>query len=249
MEEFGNYYIERISNIGEGGFGVVEKVKLYNKSKTNYGLYARKIFNPSSLMEESLIGELKHRFKRETRYQASCFHKSIVPVSMYNLNIEHPWFVMELAECSLFDEMVNGTLSFGEKLKIVKMLLNGMLYMHETKNFLHRDIKPQNILKFKDGSYKLSDFGLVKSLTQDSLLKTQFGTIMGTTKYMAPEIADGSTEYTKRSDIFAIGVLIEELLGQDFQPISDKCTHRRPLARYGNINEIIADLNNTGGGK
>lgn len=243
MEEFGNYWIEPICQIGEGGFGIVEKVKVYNKSKTHYEYYARKIFSPSALIEKDLIPELKHRFRREVLYQAKCFHKNIVPVYMCNLNIENPWFIMELANSSLFEEINSDTLSYNEKVDAVRMLLDGIFYLHENKNFLHRDIKPQNILKFKDGTYKISDFGLVKSLTKDSLLKTQFGTTMGSSKYMAPEIADGSTEYTKRSDIFAIGVLIEEFLGQNYQSISDKCTLRRASARYGTINELIEDFN------
>lgn len=242
MEEFGNYFIEPVCEIDRGGFGIVEKVKIYNKKKTHHQFYARKLFN-----SDDSTGELRHRFKREIKYQAGCFNKGIVHIYMYNLNIEKPWFIMELAECSLYDEMTRGRLSFNEKFNIVNAILKGMSYLHENKNFLHRDIKPQNILRFKDGNYKLSDFGLVKNLNKDSLLKTQFGTVMGTEKYMAPEIADGSTEYSKRSDIFSIGVLIEELLGQEYQTISDKCTLRRPMARYGNINEIIADINNIRG--
>ena len=71
---------------------------------------------------------------------------------------------------------------------------------------------------------------------------------MGTSKYLAPEISSGSTEYTILSDIYAIGVVINDLnLGNEVNSIIDKCMHRRPNARYKNVQEIINDLNSLSG--
>lgn len=247
MEEFGNYLLETDGFLGQGAFGLVERVKVYNKSKTHCTLFAKKSFKPEPNFDSELIGELKQRFKREIKSQSLCKHNNVVPIYLHNLSIEEPWFIMELADISLQEELEQNALNKKQKLSALLMILEGIKYIHN-KGLIHRDIKPLNMLKFTDGSYKISDFGLVKNLEQDSLLKTQFGTVMGTSKYLAPEISNGSTEYTILSDIYAIGVVIDDLnLGNEVNFIIDKCMHRRPNARYKNVQEIINDLNSLPG--
>ncbi|WP_018652171.1 protein kinase family protein [Actinobacillus capsulatus] len=252
MEEFGNYNIESSKMIGSGTFGVVHEVKVYNKSKTCMTSFARKCFSPSYNPEKEELLELRERFNREVKFQASCFHPNIVHICMYDLSAEKPWFIMELAESSLeevlqSDDCVEGSrkLSELEKVNIFKMILSGVNYMHN-KGLLHRDLKPLNILKFADGIFKISDFGLVKNLNSDSTPLTQIGQQIGTTKYMAPEIQSGGN-YTISSDIYAIGVILEELtLSERYEHIITKCTDRRPTKRYASVQEIINDVNSIG---
>lgn len=249
MDEFGNYWLETDQVLGQGAFGLVERVKVYNRSKTCFTLFAKKSFQPNQQFDDESVRELKQRFKREIRSQSGCKHKYIVPIFIHNLSVEEPWFIMELANSSLQDELDANSLTIKEKIVALFMILDGIKYIHD-KKLIHRDIKPLNILKFNNGDYKISDFGLVKNLQQDSLLKTQIGTVMGTSKYLAPEISNGSTEYTVKSDIYAIGVVMEDLkLGSEFTQIIDKCCNRRPSARYNNVEEIINDLNALTGNK
>lgn len=252
MEEFGNYWIETIQTIGKGGFGRVDKVRIYNKSKTHYREYARKYFSPRVTNSQE-FDEYKERFKREVTYQAQCFDNNIVHICMYSLG-EQPWFIMELAEESLADTLDKNSYSETskrlnnlEKLNILKMVLSGLNYLHQ-KGFLHRDIKPENILKFPNGQYKLSDFGLIKNLNSHSTALTQIGQKMGTSQYMSPEILSGG-DYSIQSDIFAIGVVMEELtLGAEYEPIVHKCTTRRPKDRYLSVQDIINDITRLMGG-
>ncbi|WP_236930556.1 serine/threonine-protein kinase, partial [Glaesserella parasuis] len=214
MEEFRNYWIKPVDKIGNGSFGTVERVAVYNKSKTISKEFARKHFSPR-VQNSQELDEYKERFKREVIYQAECFHSNIVHICMYSLG-EQPWFIMELAEESLADTLEKNSyldssqrLSYSDKLNILKMVLSGLNYLHK-KGFLHRDIKPENILKYPNGEYKLSDFGLIKNLNSASTALTQIGQKMGTSQYMSPEILSGG-DYSIQSDIFAIGVVMEEL--------------------------------------
>ncbi|HHV2515624.1 TPA: protein kinase domain-containing protein [Escherichia coli] len=171
MEERGNYLIEPLEVIGSGGFGLVEKIRLYNSQRKICGLYARKILRP-----DATDPELFTRFEREVRYQTECLHTNIVQIFICHLQNAQPWFVMELAETNLEEEIKSGTLTKAEKISIVKMVLNAVGWIHK-KGYLHRDIKPLNVLKFKDGIYKLSDFGLAKNVSPDAntQLLTQIG--------------------------------------------------------------------------
>ena len=173
MEERGNYLIEPLEVIGSGGFGLVEKIRLYNSQRKICGLYARKILRP-----DATNPELFTRFEREVRYQTECLHTNIVQIFICHLQNAQPWFVMELAETNLEEEIKSGTLTKAEKISIVKMVLNAVGWIHK-KGYLHRDIKPLNVLKFKDGIYKLSDFGLAKNVSPDA--NTQLLTQIGNT--------------------------------------------------------------------
>ncbi|WP_448666701.1 protein kinase [Escherichia coli] len=96
MEERGNYLIDPLEVIGSGGFGLVEKIRLYNSQRKICGLYARKILRP-----DATDPELFTRFEREVRYQTECLHTNIVQIFICHLQNAQPWFVMELAETIL----------------------------------------------------------------------------------------------------------------------------------------------------
>lgn len=248
MEEFGNYYIERIKEIGRGSFGKVEEILVYNRSKTNSIKYARKIFSPHPAIPTEDIDNFKKRFEIEVECQSRCFHKNVVHVSIHN-RLNSPWFIMELAECSLAHELNcddnregNLKMTIEQKINIFRQILEGVKYIHD-KGYLHRDIKALNILKFPDGAYKLSDFGLVKDINRDSTTLTKIGKPLGTDIYMAPEIREGAN-YSVKSDIYALGILLDKDLqiSELLDPIWKKCIAHRPLERYDSIDEIISEL-------
>ena len=120
------------------------------------------------------------------------------------------------------------------------MIVLGVKYIHD-KNLLHRDIKPQNILKFKNNLFKLSDFGLVKDLNRDNPLTAIANINMGTDGYKAPEIKNAGI-YDQRTDIYALGVVIEQFTDGQLNDIVSKCTMYNPKDRYQSASEIYNDL-------
>lgn len=247
-ERHHSYVIKTVEEIGRGGFGFVEKVEIFNIDGVRCGFYAKKILSPSDGLSKD---EFRRRFKREVDYQAKCSHFNVAPIYFHNLNVENPWFVMDLAEGDLSDELAKGQLSVTQKFDIALMVLAGVNYMHEERmlstgrkpSYWHRDLKPSNILKFGDGNYKISDFGLVKNAGKDgeSEILTKVATAMGTAKYMAPEITSAGL-YSPQTDVFALGVIIDDLEIPGLKRVIEKCTAWKPTSRYQTVEEIIHDL-------
>jgi serine/threonine-protein kinase len=235
MEQRANYFIDPMGEIGSGGYGVVERVKLYNSADHLCGIYARKF-----LISDGSDPDIPERFRREVYCQCHCVHKNVVQIYICNLDAPKPWFIMELAKSSLDDEIEKGHLNDKDKIKIIEDVLKGLSYIHKC-GYLHRDIKPLNILRFSDNIYKLSDFGLAKSINPDAKqFATRVGQYLGSEKYFDYEImAHG---YSPQSDIYSIGVLMEDLYVDGLDDIIHKCKHRQLNKRYGNVEQIIAEL-------
>ncbi|MCA6941343.1 serine/threonine protein kinase [Pectobacterium polaris] len=242
MEEaHGNYVVKPIKKIGRGGFGYVEKIELLNSDGAVCGIYARKVFSPQ---DPSYRDEFIRRFEREVLYQADCSHTNIVPIYIHHLTGDAPWFVMDLAESDLTTELTSGKLTVKEKINAIRMVLQGVAYLHD-HNYWHRDLKPQNVLKFNNGTFKISDFGLVKNADKkaESEVITKVASIMGTERYMAPEVFAGI--YSEKTDIFALGVLVEDMDLSAVPGIDDlitKSTARKPPKRHASVHEMLADL-------
>lgn len=238
MEQCANYFIEPVKVIGRGGFGYVEKINLYNMHRVYCGSFARKVFSP---VDESCREEFLRRFKREVNYQALCHHTNIVPVVLHNLHGDSPYFVMSLAESDLTHDLRAEWMSPLQKLWAFTMILHGIHYLHCAK-YYHRDIKPSNVLRFSDGSYRVSDFGLVKNADAgaESELLTKVARGMGTEKYAAPEVYAGV--YSERTDIYALGVLLEDMnisQVQGVQQLINMSTMRVPADRYQSVEQMI----------
>ncbi|QJQ08588.1 serine/threonine protein kinase [Pseudomonas putida] len=238
----GNYKYKIIEGIGKGGFGFVEKIELFNVADHRCGEYARKSLGD---LQQDIRDEFRRRFAREVSYQASCVHTNVANIYLCDLKSEQPWFIMDLAEGDLQKDIDKGVLTAAQKHDILLMVTDGLIYLHSL-GYLHRDIKPSNILRFNGGVYKLSDFGLVKNLdkSSESEVITKIAMAMGTANYMAPEISLAG-EYSKRSDIFALGVLLEDLEmldNPDIHEVYKKSTARRPYDRYAEVQEMRDDF-------
>lgn len=249
MEVFRSYQIKPIGKLGEGAFGYVEKIELYNSDGNFCGLFSRKILRPKqNIIDNISLEEIKRRFTREVIYQSHCNDKNVTSIYLFNKYAENPYFVMELAESSLDTEIQNKSLNDEAKINIFMMMLKGVKVVHD-KGYLHRDIKPQNILKFTKGIYKISDFGLVKNTDNGSntTALTAIGQAMGTQKYMAPEILYNA-EYSKQTDIFALGKVMEDLgvENKKCQLIIQKCCSMDKKQRHEEIGEILSELYDVG---
>ncbi|UNK55641.1 protein kinase domain-containing protein [Rahnella aceris] len=235
MEERGSFLIEPVREIGSGGNGTVELINLYNLSHFLCGQYARKFLD-----SDGTEPDLWERFKREVECQGKCVHKYVVQIFICNLQAARPWFVMELAESNLQQEINSGTLSDEDKLKIINMVLEGLASIHK-RGYLHRDIKPLNILKFPTGEYKLSDFGLAKSLNPTrEQFATKIGIFHGTERYFDYGIFVHG--YSWQSDIYSIGILMEDLYVDGLDDIINKCKHSQLKKRYTNVEQIITAI-------
>ncbi len=247
MESRGNYRVRPISGIGSGTFGRVEKIELYNSDNHFCGFYARKILAVRNDIVGSIFSpdDWRRRFEREVTYQSRCQHSNVVPVLVHDLNAEHPWFVMPLADTDLMKEIDGNVLGDDEKLAAIRMMLLGVEFIH-SRGYLHRDLKPENILKFSDGLYKVSDFGLVRHDDPNaaSAVLTNIAVTMGTDGYKAPEVNRGL--YSPKTDIYAAGAIVNILNLSHVDGIDamiGKATAYRPNARYDSISAMLADLN------
>ena len=248
MDECSNYFIEDLERLGRGGFGEVYKVNVYNKSKNCVTQYARKYFSPTPENDSTPIREiadLKERFIVEIKTQCdlnSLDYNLIAPIVLFNKNVEKPYFIMELAQCSLRNAIDNG-LNSGEQIDAIKQILKGVKLIHQN-SYIHRDLKPENILKYANGKYKISDFVLVKDLNLvRAEIKTKFRPNgIGSDGYRAPEITDEG-RFSEASDIYALGQIINDIYAGNvpkiIRPIVTKCRSYFFEDRYSTVEELI----------
>lgn len=239
----GSYKIEPMNHVGEGSFGNVERIRLTNSQDHFCGFYARKI-----LTNQHEDPDLLTRFTREVKAQDECLHKNVAQIFIANLETDPAWFVMELAEKSLQQEIDDKSLNQRDKIDAILMLSHGVNWIHH-KGYLHRDIKPHNVLKSYDGTYKISDFGIARHMdpAQASKILTQVGHFPRTPKYFDHSVVLHG--YSPQSDIYSIGIIIEELNIDGFDDIISKCTDRKLQKRYINTSQLITDIIKIGGVK
>jgi len=159
--------------------------------------------------DSAMAAELGARFVREGKAAAKLSHPGIVTIYTADIYEGRPAIVMELIEGqTLADILDTGPLEPASAIAIADQLLDAAGYAH-SRGVVHRDIKPDNVFVTHDGRVKLADFGIAH-VGQSSAL-TQAGTVMGTPGYMAPEQVTGSP-VDARADIFAIGVILHEML-------------------------------------
>lgn len=246
MDQCGNYFIEDLVRKGRGGFGEVFEVYVHNLKKTHKRKYARKYFSPSPENNNTTIKEiadLRQRFLVEIKTQYTLNqinYDAIAPIVLFETEGEHPYFVMELAECSLADAIQAGMNEY-EKASAIIQILNGLYTIHDY-NYVHRDLNPRNILKYANNTFKITDFGLVKDMDDiRAEVKTKFPPNgMGTDGYRAPEIRDLG-KFSAQSDIYAIGKIISDVYGEQNHKVRDiiaKCQSYFPEQRYANVSEL-----------
>lgn len=241
MISHGGFIIEPLNSLGAGSFGTVEKVILRNSRNGICGEFARKI-----LINQHEDPDLLTRFIREVKAQDKCLHKYVAQIFICSLTTTPAWFVMELAESSLDAEISANTLTQEEKINIILMIAEGIAWIHH-KGFYHRDIKPQNILKFPDNIYKISDFGIARHMDPDeaSRILTQVGHFPRTPRYFDHSVVLNG--YSRQSDLYSLGVIIEELNIDGFDDIIAKCTDRKLVKRYVNAEQLIGDIKRISG--
>jgi serine/threonine protein kinase len=150
------------------------------------------------------------RFEREARLAASVNHPNVVPVFDYSVERGRPFLVMHyVAGGTLAEELDRGEDLDAEL--IARQLFEAVSHIHGA-GLLHRDIKPANVLIETDGRVRVTDFGVAQQPEATRLTST--GNVLGTARYMAPEVLAGEPA-TPRSDLFACGRVLEALVRDD----------------------------------
>ena len=164
------------------------------------------------VLAEKYAGDDKFvtRFQREAKAAAGLNHQNIVSVfDTGDTDGEH-YIVMELIEGETLADLLSreGPLSSGRAARIAAQVANALQAAHE-RGFVHRDVKPANVMLSGSGDVKVMDFGIARAATDDTL--TQTGMIMGTASYLSPEQSRGDS-VDHRSDIYSLGCVLYEMV-------------------------------------
>ena len=212
------------------GFSVVRKIAEGGMGEVFEALQAE----PARRVAVKLVkrgmdsGTVVARFESERHALALMNHPHIAQVySAGTTNSGRPYFVMEYVEGSpITRHCDDGNLGIGERIWLFLEVCDGLQHAHQ-KGIIHRDIKSSNVLVTMEAGFatpKIIDFGLAKALSQksDEVGLTQAGSVLGTPEYMSPEQmeAPGTNGIDTRTDVYALGVLLYELLvgSQPFDP-------------------------------
>ncbi len=196
-QRIGKYEIAE--QIGAGGFGVVYKawdpfiqrwVALKTCSATD--------------------PETKQRFFREAQLAGALQHPNITLIYDFGIEGSTPYFVQEFLTGTDLDNLFETKkLTIEGMVAILLQVCAGLDYAH-SRGIVHRDIKPANVRVLEDGTVKVMDFGIAKSLEAESRL-TQTGVALGTAGYLAPEQLAGKP-LDPRTDLFSLGVMAYEMV-------------------------------------
>ena len=192
---------EVLEELGQGGMGVVYKAKQFSLQR----IVAIKMMGAST----SASAE---RFKIEAEAVAHLQHANIVQIYEVGEQDGRAFLALEFVEGgTLSKKLTQGPLDPFEAARLVETLARALHHAHE-RGILHRDIKPGNVLLTKEGTPKITDFGLAKRLEGPGVTQTGQG-ILGTPSYMAPEQAEGkSKKLGPGVDVYALGATLYEIL-------------------------------------
>jgi len=197
---------EIIEELGKGGMATVYRA--YHPPMERY--VAVKVIR-RQLVEELAARE---RFQREARIIARLEHPHLLPVYDFDGGHDPPYIVMRLLEGGTLKEALAGRrLPLVEVSHLLLQIGAALDYAHR-QGVVHRDIKPSNIMIDQEGNAFVMDFGIARMTGRDVADGglTATGTIIGTPDYMAPEQSYGQGGITLQADIYALGVMLFEML-------------------------------------
>jgi serine/threonine protein kinase len=197
-KQFGAYQI--ISPFGEGGMATVYKA--YQPSMDRY--VALKVLPRFHSLDEEFLG----RFQQEAKALAQLQHPHILPIYDFGESEGYTYFVMPLMQDGNLAECLNDErLSLDRIHQVISQVGSALEFAH-SRGFIHRDVKPSNILLDESGNCMLMDFGVAK-IIEGSKEFTRTGGIIGTPVYMSPEQGSGR-KIDSKSDIYSLGIILYE---------------------------------------
>ena len=198
---FGERY-EILGVLGQGGMGAVYKARDRELDR----LIALKVIRPELATDPAIL----QRFKQELILSRNITHKNVVRIFDLGEAEGIRFISMEYVDGEDLRTILRrqGKFAPAEAIAVVEQVCRALDSAH-SEGVIHRDLKPQNIMRDQHGRIVVMDFGLARSLGESGL--TQTGALVGTLEYMSPEQAMGST-LDQRSDIFSVGLIFFELL-------------------------------------
>lgn len=196
----GNYKISQ--EIGHGGMGKVYKAIHLSLER----IVAIKMIHPKLLSNNEMVA----RFYSEAKIQAKLNHPNIVTVYDFFEFEDNHYIIMEFVEGESVSNIINhhGAFDVDYGTKIILQILEGMSYAHK-KNVIHKDIKTSNFI-LTSTNVQITDFGIAQ-IVGDTELASEGGGVIGTPKYMAPEMILGK-KIDHRADIYSLGISFYELI-------------------------------------
>ena len=196
----GRYRLE--ARIGAGGMSTVYRAL----DETLQRQVAIKLMNREVTSESDQL----ERFRREARAVAQLSHPHIVGVIDAGEDEGRPYIVFEYVEGETLKERIrrNGRLPIAEAVAYAIEIARALGAAH-ARHIVHRDVKPQNVLIDEEGSAKVTDFGIARTLDEEGL--TADGRVLGTTDYVSPEQALGQP-VTGQSDLYSLGIVLYEMV-------------------------------------
>lgn len=193
---------ELIEELGAGGMGIVYRT--YDKKVGEE--IALKILHPEIALDERTV----ERFRNEIKLARRISHRNVCRMHELHEEGKTLFITMEYVSGQDLKGLIKepGALTTGRALSIAKQVAEGLCEAHNL-GVIHRDLKPQNFMVDKEGTAKIMDFGIARSLRAAGM--TAEGMIIGTPEYMAPEQVEG-LEADQRTDIYAMGAILFEMV-------------------------------------
>ena len=191
---------EILEMIGTGGMAVVYKARCHRLNR----LVAIKILRAEFTKDE----EFRRRFHAESQAVAMLSHPNIVSVYDVSTTDEADYIVMELIDGITLKQYMEkkGALNWKETLHFAIQIAKALEHAH-SRGIIHRDIKPHNVMVLKNGSVKVTDFGIARVMSESNTLTKE---ALGSVHYISPEQAKGG-RVDNRSDLYSLGVVMYEM--------------------------------------